>query len=140
MYNTYRDRVCTYVDVNWAWHTWLWYICDLLESHTNVFKSFTDLFIIFIFAYSLTSLLKVCNLVLDNIAQVPQYTVSTMMWSIHILPCWTVCEAFCREGKDNMRWRLNIVRLPCGHKFSFSEYSLFFLFPFLFHYWDNAWW
>ena len=118
--NTYWDTACTYVDVGWAWRTQIWSIFGLVDSNTNVFESFRDLFEIFTSTCALTSLSDIHDLVLENTSQVLPYTVSTVMWFIVRPPHWLGHWDLCSEGEDKIIWGVNvvrqkIVRFPRGH-------------------------
>ena len=69
------------------------------ESNTNSFWFFEALFIIFTFACSLTSLSGIFELLRDNKEKFLQYTVSTTMLCIIVIPRWIVCESIYRDVK-----------------------------------------
>ena len=100
-----------YVYENLAWGTQPWHIFGLEELNTNVFESFEDLFEIFTFTHSPTYLLEVCDLVPKNRARVSQYTIFYLMWLIFRFLHWIVHKDFLHDVKNNMRWRVNVVRM-----------------------------
>ena len=84
------------------------------EPSKNTFNYFDALFLLFAYAHSHWSLSKTWDFGPDNLEQVSQYTVDTMLWCIFRITHWLVHEDILCNSKVKIIWRVINIRLSWG--------------------------